>query len=179
MAIKDTKYIYLDGNGKVVSRSTNPKEIIEPKLVSLGVTERKDNVNISNVVNVPFEYWKWENDQLVEMTQAEKDAITITHPDPVLDIKPKDGVYKYIVEDYKSSKLIKRMYYKDKDNSGFTSKVKEELYTYSGNSLISETVKEYNRDGSLYNTIKYNYYTENVTDPVEGKITRITKEFTY
>lgn len=169
----ETNYIYLNGSGDVVSASTGAKEITEPKLVALSVTQRVDYPDVSAVEGtVPLKYWKWNGSAVVEMSQAEKDTVDATLPGD--SIPDEQLVYK--VENIVQNRLIDVEYYKDEiigfsGFSGFSGLGKKEFYDYQGSKIMGFSSVTYDTKGFVTSITKKTFATD-----ANGKtVTRVSQ----
>lgn len=131
--------------------------------VSIGKLQKEieDNLNISSVCNfinktnddIEFDF----NQDLSASEDLELDSILSLH------VEAKVPFENFYVKEYDSlNRIVKEIWYENDDENGvYSKKAKEIIYSWSNNTLISRTEKEFWSDGIEISSNVYEYYSDN------------------
>ena len=119
------------------------------------------NPDLSNVNDVSQLYWKLVGDDVVEMDQSEKDAIDEAQSEKVSFGLHQINYELHSEDEYLRGKLVARRTYAKADESSLSVLVEEELFVYTGSSLISSSRTAYSSsDGGIILTESFDYYSD-------------------
>lgn len=100
------------------------------------------NPDLSLVKNVPKKYWKMEENNIVEMTQEEKNLV-----DQSL-LSETVGEKNFLVTEYdKRKRLISEVWYNEIHEDNFIGKVEDTVYTWDKKKLVKKTITKYYLSG--------------------------------